>query len=88
MDPSFCLGECVWYTRMMLWLIFGGSTLGIYGVMRIAKSDTTVHKCAPVRTDRTVHRLCTDGHVTLAATLVASIFMDWASILLIIVPHC
>jgi hypothetical protein len=37
--------------------IFGGSTLGIYGVMGVEKSDATVHLYAPARTGRTVRRL-------------------------------
>jgi hypothetical protein len=58
--------------------IFGGSTLGIYGVMGVEKSDATVHLCrlpgpgglsaASTRTVRTA----------LAVTHVASSFMDWA----------
>jgi hypothetical protein len=61
MDSSFWLGECVWYTPMVLWLIFGGSTLGICGVMWIGISDVTVHMRVLARTGRTVHRLIADG---------------------------
>jgi hypothetical protein len=87
MDSSFWLGKCVCDTHVMLWQKLGGSILGIHGVMRIARLDATVHRRAPVRTGQTVRRLCADGSA-LAATPVASIFMGWVSILLIIVPYC
>jgi hypothetical protein len=46
---------------VVLWQKFGGSILGIFGVIRIGRLDATVHRCSPVRTGRTVHRLCADG---------------------------
>jgi hypothetical protein len=61
MDSSFWLGKCVWDTDVVLWQKFGGLILGIYGVIRIAKSNATVHKCAPAWTGRTVRRLHADG---------------------------
>jgi hypothetical protein len=61
MDLSFWLGQYVWDTHVVLWQKFGGSILDIYGVMRIARLDATVHKRLPARTRRTVRRLCSDG---------------------------
>jgi hypothetical protein len=61
MDSSFCLGERVWYTPMVLWLIFGGSTLGICGVMRIGILGVTVHIRVPARTERTVRLFIADS---------------------------
>jgi hypothetical protein len=88
MDSSFSLGKCVWDTHVVLWQKFGRYILGIYGVMRITKPDATVHRRALAPTGRTVFRLCAYGPRGPAATLVASSFMDWVSILLIIVLYC
>jgi hypothetical protein len=52
MDLSFWLGKCVWDTHVVLWQKFGGSILDIYGVMRIARLDATVHRHSPARTGR------------------------------------
>jgi hypothetical protein len=61
MDSSFWLGRCVWDAHVVLWQKFGGAILDIYGVMRIANFDATVHRPPPARTGRTVRRLCADG---------------------------
>jgi hypothetical protein len=60
MELKFWLGDCVWDTPMMLWLIFGGSTLSIYGVVGMESLDATVHPRALARTGRTVCHLCAD----------------------------
>jgi hypothetical protein len=85
MDSSFWVGKCVWDTHVVLWQKFGGSILDIYGVMRIARLDATVHRRSPAQTGRTV---C----AALAAAPVASSFMVWGfnstnncSILLILI---
>jgi hypothetical protein len=88
MDSSFWLGECVWNTPMMLWLIFVGSTLGICGVMGIAKLDATVHCVRLPGPGGLSAASAWTVRVALAATLVASSFMDLASFRLIIVRQC
>jgi hypothetical protein len=77
MDLSFWLGKYVWDTHVVLWQKFGGSILDIYGVMRIARLDATIHRrCRPrlsglsAVSTRTV---C----AALAAALVASSFLIW-----------
>jgi hypothetical protein len=78
MDSSFWLGECVWHTLMMLWLIFGGSTLGICGVMGIAKLDATVHYVRLPGPGGLSAASTWTVRAALAATRVACSFMDWS----------
>jgi hypothetical protein len=40
---------------------FGGSILGIYGVLQIGNLGVTVHRRAPAGTGRTVRHLLADG---------------------------
>jgi hypothetical protein len=68
MHSSFWVGKCVWDTQVVLWQTFGGSILDIYGVMRIARLDATVHRRPPERTAWTVR-------TALAAAPVASSFI-------------
>jgi hypothetical protein len=46
---------------VVLWQKFGEEILDFDQVMKMGKSDVTVHRCLPARTGRTVRRLCADG---------------------------
>jgi hypothetical protein len=77
MDSSFWLGKYVWDAHVVLWQKFGGSILDIYGVIRIARLDATVHKrCRPgpgglsVASTQTVR-------MAMAAAAVPNSFLVW-----------
>jgi hypothetical protein len=46
---------------VVLWKQFGEEILDFDQVMRMGKSDVTVHMRLPARTGRTVRRLCANG---------------------------